>query len=157
VTNQGFRVQGTLGDGQAVGNLLFRDDAAIRGGFDPGNANFIGTEVTGDGRILMLFDDGASYQGGQIRLKEFVAPQELTKLGHNLYGNLDAASPTDPDGSIPGTGNTGVIRSRALESSNVDLTGEFSNLIVAQRAFQANARMITTSDQMMQEIVALKR
>jgi len=50
-----------------------------------------------------------------------------------------------------------VIRSRALESSNVDLTGEFSNLIVAQRAFQANARMITTSDQMMQEIVALKR
>jgi flagellar hook protein FlgE len=44
-----------------------------------------------------------------------------------------------------------------LESSNVDLTGEFSNLIVAQRAFQANARMITTSDQMMQEIVALKR
>ena len=157
VTNQGFRVQGTLGDGQAVGDLLFRDDAAIRGGFDPGNANFIGTEVTGDGRILMLFDDGASYQGGQIRLKEFVAPQELTKLGHNLYGNLDAASPTDPDGSIPGTGNTGVIRSRALESSNVDLTGEFSNLIVAQRAFQANARMITTSDQMMQEIVALKR
>ena len=105
----------------------------------------------------MLFDNGTSYVGGQIRLKEFVAPQELTKLGQNLYGNLQGASPTNEDGSIPGTGNTGVIRSRALESSNVDLTGEFSNLIVAQRAFQANARMITTSDQMMQEIVALKR
>ncbi len=157
VTSQGYRVQGTIGDGQAVGDLLFRDDPAIRGGFDPENANYIGTEVTADGQLLMLFDNGTSYLGGQIRLKEFVAPQELTKLGQNLYGNLQGASPTNEDGSVPGTGNTGVIRSRALESSNVDLTGEFSNLIVAQRAFQANARMITTSDQMMQEIVALKR
>ena len=92
-------MQGTIGDGQAVGDLLFRDDPAIRGGFDPENANYIGTEVTADGQLLMLFDNGTSYLGGQIRLKEFVAPQELTKLGQNLYGNLQGASPTNEDGS----------------------------------------------------------
>jgi len=106
---------------------------------------------------MVMFDNGSSYQGGQILLQNFVAPQELTKVGNNLYSNLASALPVDANGEIPGTGSMGQIQSRALETSNVDLTGEFTNLIVAQRAFQANARMVTTSDQMMQEIVQLKR
>ena len=157
VTNQGYRVQGTQGDGQIVGDLKFVDDVALRGNFDPEDAAYIGSEVLKDGKIMMMFDNGTSYQGGQIRLQNFVAPQELTKVGNNLYSNLASALPVDANGEVPGTGSIGQIQSRALETSNVDLTGEFTNLIVAQRAFQANARMVTTSDQMMQEIVQLKR
>jgi flagellar hook protein FlgE len=157
VTNQGYRVQGTQSDGQIVGDLKFVDDVALRGDFDPEGASYIGSEVLKDGKIMVMFDNGTSYQGGQIRLQNFVAPQELTKVGNNLYSNLDSALPINANGEIPGTGSIGQIQSRALETSNVDLTGEFTNLIVAQRAFQANARMVTTSDQMMQEIVQLKR
>ena len=98
VTNQGFR-QGTLGDGQAVGNLLFGMTQPFEVDLTQEMPILIGTEVTGDGRIPMLFDDGASYLGGQIRLKEFVAP-ELTKLGHNLYGNpMPPHPPTQMDRS----------------------------------------------------------
>jgi flagellar hook protein FlgE len=162
VNSQGYRVQGALGDGNGgEGDLLFRDDPSIRGGFDPGNAGFVGAEVTMDGRILMHFDDQRSYQGGQILLQSFAAPQELNKLGGNLYSNLEAATPVNDAGqafgSAPGSGHVGHIRSRALETSNVDLTGEFSSLIMAQRAFQANARMISTSDQLLQELVNLPR
>ena len=78
-------------------------------------------------------------------------------MGGNLYGNLTAAKPSDDNGVVPGVGNTGEIRSRTLEKSNVDLTGEFSSLIAAQRAFQANARMISTSDELLQELVNLTR
>ena len=158
VTQQGnLRVQGRQGDGQAIGDLYFRDVVANRGGFDPQGAGYIQTEVTQDGSIMIHFDNGRNYKAGQIMLTEYAAPQELTKLGGNLYGNLEAAVPGDPDGVAPGTGNVGSIQSYALEKSNVDLTGEFSSLIVAQRAFQANARMISTSDELLQELVNLTR
>jgi flagellar hook protein FlgE len=158
ITQQGgLRVQGRQGAGQAVGDLYFRDVAANRGGFDPQGASYIQTEVTQDGSIMIHFDNGSHYKAGQIMLTEYAAPQELTKLGGNLYGNLEAAVPGDADGEVPGTGNVGSIQSYALEKSNVDLTGEFSSLIVAQRAFQANARMISTSDELLQELVNLTR
>lgn len=162
VTNQGLRVQGTLGDNnQNVGDLRFRDHAAIRGEFDPGNANFVGARIQSDGSIIMHFDDQRTYRGGRILLQDFGAPQELTKLGGNLYGNIEAAAPVEggdvPFGWRPGTGNVGTLQANALESSNVDLTGEFSSLIMAQRAFQANARMISTSDELLQELVNLTR
>ena len=161
-TNQGLRVQGLLGEGnQGAGDLKFRDDLTIRGAFEPGNASFVGAEIERDGTIRMHFDDQRSYKGGQILLQQFGAPQELSKQGGNLYGNLQAAAPVDsagqPFGWQPGTGSVGMLQSRAIESSNVDLTGEFSSLIMAQRAFQANARMISTSDELLQELVNLTR
>ena len=65
-----------------------------------------------------------------------------------------SASPTPAE---PGTNGMGTIQSGALELSNVDLANEFTNLITTQRAYQANARIITTSDELLQELVNLKR
>lgn len=79
----------------------------------------------------------------------------LEKVGENLYratGNSGAAVP-----GAPATGGAGKIVSGALEMSNVDLSEEFTEMIVAQRGFQANTRIITTSDEILQELVNLKR
>ena len=83
-------------------------------------------------------------------------PQALVKEGNNLYSGLLPAGPlTNPD--VPGTMGLGRVQAGALELSNVDLANEFSTLIITQRAFQACSRIITTSDEMVQELVNLKR
>ena len=84
----------------------------------------------------------------------------LTKEGLNLYSGIAAAGPlggTSPTAAAPGTNGLGRIESGALELSNVDLANEFANMITTQRGFQASARIITTSDEMLQELVNLKR
>jgi flagellar hook protein FlgE len=88
-------------------------------------------------------------------------PGGLEKAGSNLYKITAAA---DPDYATPDTllgsaasGSRGVIRSSTLEMSNVDLAEEFTEMIVAQRGFQANSRIITTSDSILEELVNLKR
>lgn len=156
-TQSGLRVQGTTGAGGAVGDLAWTGAAAVQNGFNPNGGVYSGTEVNSDGTIIVHFDNGEKYDAGRVMLWEYDAPQELSKLGGNLYGNLTAANPSGADAVAPGAGNTGKIRSHALEKGNVDLTSEFSSLIVAQRAFQANARMISTSDELLQELVNLTR
>ena len=77
----------------------------------------------------------------------------LTGAGRGFCAGLDLKGA----GEAPGTNGLGKIQSGALELSNVDLASEFTNLITTQRAYQANARIITTSDEMLQELVNLKR
>ena len=96
----------------------------------------------------------------QILLQRFSDPQALLKQGNNLYSGLGSAGPlggTTPRAETPGTNGLGNIESSALELSNVDLANEFANLITTQRGFQASARIITTSDEVLQELVNLKR
>jgi flagellar hook protein FlgE len=85
----------------------------------------------------------------------------LVKVGNNLYTGIGAAGPiggaTAPTPAAPGTNGTGNIQAGSLELSNVDLSNEFATLITTERAFQANARLITTSDEMLQELANLKR
>jgi len=94
-------------------------------------------------------------------MQNFSDPQGLIKEGNNLFSSLGAAGPlggaASPTPAPPGTNGLGRIQSGALELSNVDLASEFTNLITTQRAYQANARVITTSDEMLQELVNLKR
>jgi flagellar hook protein FlgE len=81
----------------------------------------------------------------------FNNPEALAKAGGNLYQNPNP-------GITPATNSTGyIIQSGALEMSNTDLTAEFTNMITTQRGYQANARVITTSDQMLGELIDLKR
>lgn len=98
----------------------------------------------------------------QIGLTSFPNPEGLEKVGQNLYrataasGNIANSQVTDGyagDASFPDT----RINSGYLEMSNVDLTDEFTNMITTQRGYQANARTITTSDQMLQELLEIKR
>ena len=85
----------------------------------------------------------------------FANPEGLTKSGSNLFqasSNSGIAEFKDPE-----TEGAGSIKSGFLEMSNVDLSEEFTEMIVAQRAFQSNTKIITTSDEILQELVNLKR
>ncbi len=108
-----------------------------------------------DGTVVGLFSNGGQQAVGRIALATFVNPGGLEKAGASGYRatfNSGAANL-----SVPGEGDAGSLTSGALEMSNVDLSQEFTNLIVAQRGFQANARIITTSDEVLQELTNLKR
>ena len=92
---------------------------------------------------------------GQIALADFNNPGGLMRAGDNMYSTSANSGSRRPRLSPRGSPST--IASGALEMSNVDLTQEFTNMIVAQRGFQANGRVITTTDEMLQEVVNLKR
>jgi flagellar hook protein FlgE len=111
--------------------------------------------ISSDGTITGVFTNGQTRTIGQVAVGRFVAPTQLTKMGRNLY-----AESFDSGQAIIGKANTsglGKVLSNSLELSNVDLAEQFVNMISAQRAFQANSRVITTTDQLMQELVNLKQ
>ena len=153
----GERVQGFTD-----GTLATRGDIKIdETGKPVGSGSFKSFSIGSDGTITVHLSDNVSFVRGQILLQRFESPDNLNKAGNNLFSGLTNAGPNGAGiltGAIPpGTVGTGDIKQGALEQSNVDLTGEFANMITAQRGFQANARVITTSDELLQEIVSLKR
>lgn len=111
--------------------------------------------ITDDGSIVGTFGNGRSQVLARIAVATFANPEGLEKAGGTAYRtsvNSGAAQI-----GRPGDAGFGTLMSGALEMSNVDLSQEFTNLIVAQRGFQANARIITTSDEVLQELTQLKR
>ena len=108
-----------------------------------------------DGTLIGLFSNGEQKALGRIALATFTNPGGLEKTGSNGY-RTTFNSGTATVGA-PGSTGLGALTGGALEMSNVDLSQEFTNLIVAQRGFQANARIITTSDEVLQELTNLKR
>lgn len=92
---------------------------------------------------------------GQIILATFANPSGLEKTGENAY--RVTANSGDPVYSAPGQDGAGKLNSGSLEMSNVDLTAQFSDMIVTQRGFQANSRIITTTDEMLEELVNMVR
>ncbi|XBH22141.1 flagellar basal-body rod protein FlgF [Jonesiaceae bacterium BS-20] len=111
--------------------------------------------ITADGTILGAFSNGRKEEIGRIALANFDNASGLEKLGGSMYGA--SVNSGDPQIGGAGEGGRGDLVGNALEMSNVDLSQEFTNLIVAQRGFQANSRIITTSDEVLQELVNLKR
>ena len=123
---------------------------------DPGDVISLESySIDDSGMIIGSYSDGNSYQLGRIALTSFNNPDGLEKQGGNLY-NGTANSGTPILGS-PGEEGFGMVRSGFLEMSNVDLANEFTDMIVTSRAYQANSRAITTSDEMLQELLNLKR
>lgn len=108
-----------------------------------------------DGVISGVFTNGTSQPLAQIALTAFSNPTGLTKIGNNLM--VESSNSGLPQISTPAVGSMGKVNSGFLEASNVDLPTEFANMIVAERGFQANSRIITTSDEILQELVQLKR
>ncbi len=107
-----------------------------------------------DGKIYGNFDNGASRLIGQIAVARFTNPSGLSREGSNLWRTTpNSGTPTLLPANLAGS----QIRSRYLEMSNVDLATEFASMIVSQRSFQANSKSITTSDELMQELMQLKR
>ena len=108
-----------------------------------------------DGSVSGVFSNGASKILGKLALAAFNNPAGLMKAGGSLY-RTSAASGSALAGT-PGTAGRGALAAGTLEMSNVDLAQEFTNLIIAQRGFQANSKVITASDEMLQDLVNLKR
>lgn len=108
-----------------------------------------------NGAIEGVFSNGVSRQLGQIALACFTNPAGLLKEGNSLY-SVTSNSGT-PNINVAGSSGFGTIKPGSLEMSNVDLSSEFTEMIITQRGFQANSRVITASDEMLQELVNLKR
>lgn len=165
ITNKGMRVQGfDTGNNTSVGS---RGDIRINAdpGFVPATIDPAATMTTfsiaKNGTVNVQMSDGSEFLRATITLQRFNDTQALLKQGDNLFSGIGAAGPlggtTSPQAEIPGTNGLGEIQANSLELSNVDLANEFANLISTQRGFQASARIITVSDEILQELVNLKR
>lgn len=141
VNAQGYYLKGT-GDGSVDGKIQI-----------PLNAKDF--SIQSDGMVTYLDEEGNQQEAGVIQLAKFANPEGLEKEGNNLYRVSDNSG--DPQVSNPEEKGAGKLVTGALEMSNVDLSEEFTEMITAQRGFQANTRIITTSDEILQELVNLKR
>ncbi|MDE7282179.1 MAG: flagellar hook-basal body complex protein [Lachnospiraceae bacterium] len=115
-----------------------------------------GIEVGQDGTITAYYDNNQSKVLGQIAVANFANAAGLSKVGNNLYSTTMNSGDFDGIGSDITEGD-GKMESGVLEMSNVDLSSEFTEMITTQRGFQANSRIITVSDNMLEELVNLKR
>lgn len=115
-----------------------------------------GVSIQNDGKIYGAYDNGQTKLLGQIAVANFANAAGLEKTGDNLYQATLNSGEFDGIG-VDVSSDGGSIRSGVLEMSNVDLSTEFTELITTQRGFQANSRIITVSDTMIEELVNLKR
>ncbi len=111
--------------------------------------------VSDSGEIVGVFSNGLNRTLGQISLATFQNSSGLLKMGQSLYA--PSANSGLAQVGLPGQDGRGDVSSGYLEMSNVELATEFTSMIIAQRGFQANSRVITASDEMLQELVNLKR
>ena len=132
---------------QQAGPTSFRTNMA--NGNPPGELTDI--SIGADGIITARYSNGEMRPLGQIPLAKFINPPGLERVGNNLW------VPTANSGTFDGVGTFGDLIPGSLEMSNVELSGEFTEMITTQRGFQANSRVITTSDEILQELVNLKR
>jgi len=112
--------------------------------------------IDNSGCIVASYSNGDSKTIGQIAVTSFSNPEGLKKEGENLYSATLNSGTFDGIG-VDITANDGSITSGVLEMSNVDLSSEFTSMITTQRGFQANSRIITVSDSMLEELINLKR
>ena len=152
-TGTGETPKGTGFDGTTQFSASFGVNQMTQDGYGAGTVSNI--SIAQDGTITASFSNGQSRTIGQVALARFLDPASLSKLGDNLYAETPASGQAIV--AKPGTSGTGRVLSNTLELSNVDLATEFVRLISAQRAFQANSKMITASDQLMQDLINIIR
>jgi flagellar hook protein FlgE len=149
VTSNGDIVQGyTDSTLSTIGNITIAPSAGLQ---------LASYTIDSQGIITVTNSDGSTAVAGQVLLQDFTDPQMLVSEGDNLYSNMAAAVPTTSTLVAPGTNGLGSIQSGALESSNVDLSNEMATLITAQQAFDANSKIITTSNEVLQTLVQMKQ
>jgi flagellar hook protein FlgE len=142
-----FDYTGTTQTGQA-----FTPVAQSQDGKAPGVMSSF--SIGKDGAIMGSYSNGDTKKLGQVLLVNFANPNGLSPLGSNLYtATADAGTPLI---GTPTTGQFGVLQARAVEDSNVDLTTELVNMIVAQRVYQANSQTIKVQDTVLQTLVSLR-
>ncbi|MFZ1499652.1 MAG: flagellar hook protein FlgE [Giesbergeria sp.] len=110
--------------------------------------------ISNDGMVMASYSNGVTRAEAQVALAAFRNPQGLISVGGNNW--VESNDSGTPVMGKPGVGNLGMLRSGALEDSNVDLTAELVNMMTAQRTYQANAQTIKTQDQVMSTMVNLR-
>ncbi|MCU5773033.1 flagellar hook protein FlgE [Erwiniaceae bacterium BAC15a-03b] len=121
-------------------------------GYAPGDLTSY--SISDDGTIVGSYSNNRTQVLGQIALANFANPEGLSSAGDNVW--QETTSSGQPLIGVAGTGNLGTLTSGALESSNVDLSKELVNMIVAQRNYQSNAQTIKTQDQILNTLVNLR-
>jgi flagellar hook protein FlgE len=114
-----------------------------------------GFSISPAGTLIGFFSNGLKQPLGQLALANFNNPVGLEKVGQSMFRTT--ANSGIPQVGTPGLAGLGTLQTGTLEMSNVDLAQEFTNLVIAQRGFQANSRVITTSDELLNDLVNLKR
>ncbi len=122
-------------------------------GYPAGSLRSIGVDE--EGVVTANYSNGEMTSLFQVSLVDFPSYEGLSKMGKNLYAESLASGQALP--GVVGNGRLGSIAPSSLEMSNVDLAQEFVKMITTQRAFQANSRVITTSDEILQELINIKR
>jgi len=158
VAPDGSRVQGYALDasGNPTGGLV--DVTLSTAGLTPPVP--AGTELTSysfgsDGKLRGVFSDGVQRDMAQIAIADFTNPMGLERVGDTAFRASANSGPVQL--GVAGQGQRGAIVAGAVEMSNVDLAAEFTNLILAQRGFEASSKVITTSDQVLEDLVNIKR
>lgn len=147
-TEAGEGMKGTTQYGAKSSMYKYVQDGATAG-------QIIGMSIDDDGTLTGLYSNGTTRNLAQLALARFNSNEGLYKLGTNRFG--EATKSGSPIVGKPGDGGRGRITNKALEFSNVDLAEEFVKMIQTQRNFQANAKTITTADEMLQDVISLKR
>jgi flagellar hook protein FlgE len=129
-------VQATLTNGTAFGNLT-------------------DIQIDDQGSVTAIFDNGVMRRIAQVTLATFPSPDNLTAVNGNAYSVSQASGTYNL--KAPGSGGAGFIGASQLEASTVDLSTEFTGLITTQRAYSASSKIITTADQMLEELLMIKR
>ena len=142
---------GTTGTTQfgAANSISFQN----QDGYSAGSLQSLVIDQSGD--MNGIFTNGATKKVATVALYKFIAPTGLTKIGKNMYA--ESAGSGGPTPGRPGQSGMGTILASSLEMSNVDLADEFVKMISAQRGFQANTKIISTTDQMLTELMQLKQ
>jgi flagellar hook protein FlgE len=156
VAPSGMRVQGYALDaaGLPTGGAVDVDLNMINATL-PAGVNLTSYSIGADGKVRGVFSDGVQRDICQLAVADFTNPMGLEKIGDTAF--RESANSGAVQLGVAGQGQRGQIMAGALEMSNVDLSAEFTNLILAQRGFQASSRVITTSDQVLEELVNIKR
>lgn len=141
------------------GNAAVPDGTPLAKGVTPPGGAVIGSfmsyTIDSSGKVNGVTDEGDIITLGQITLTTFANPNGLQKIGNTQFSTTAASG--EPNYGGPGDEGMGMVSAGYLEMSNVDLSAELTNLIIAQRGFQANSKSVTTADQILQTLVTLKQ
>ncbi|KPQ24999.1 MAG: flagellar hook protein FlgE [Halomonas sp. HL-48] len=138
-----------------AGSTQFADSSTVNDLTQDGytSGSLVGVTIEDDGSIMRNYSNEESRAAGQVALVSFRNPEGLSPNGDNLW-TATASSGQELVGA-PGTGQRGLIEPGAVETSNVDMAAELVDMIVAQRAYQANSQTISTQDELLQTIINL--
>lgn len=154
---QGFKTAADATAGTPLNPLNLLDNAptSLTGTTEEKLSKLTGISIGSDGAVNVTAPDGTNYVAGYVALANFANPAGLQAEGSGYYAV--STNSGKAQSSKPGSGGTGALQSSSLEMSNVDLASEFADMITTQRGFQANSRIISVSDTMLEELINLKR